>query len=191
MRPGLRRRLSLAPVALAMVVATTIAACGTSVTASPTAPSATPTPSAGEPGPTATSGPTTAGPTPVPTVGAGTPAPTRPGQTDTAWGRIWDALPETFPSYPGASPTEVAEGPASATLSLGANPGDPAEVASFYRTALAGAGFDAVDSSGPMEDGSYQVNATAAAGCAAQVTVAPLGTDTVITILYGAACPFA
>ena len=57
--------------------------------------------------------------------------------------------------------------------------------------ALAAAGFDPVATSGPMEDGSYEVDASGPAGCAARVTVARLGTDTVITILYGAACPFA
>jgi len=174
-------------VTIVAVVAATLAACGPSVTASPNSPTASPTasPVATEIGPTATTEPT-----PVPTVSGATPTPSPPSQSDTDRGRIWDALPASFPTYPGASPTEVGQGPASATLSLTSNPTEPAEVVAYYQTALTTAGFDPVVTSGPMEDGSYQVEASGPAGCAAWVTVARLGTDTVITILYGAECPF-
>ena len=39
------------------------------------------------------------------------------GQTDTDWGRIWDAVPADFPIYPGATPAEeAATGLVSATF---------------------------------------------------------------------------
>ena len=37
-------------------------------------------------------------------------------QTETDWGRIWDALPAGFPVIPGATPDEEAAGPASAVF---------------------------------------------------------------------------
>ncbi|MEW5992464.1 MAG: hypothetical protein AB1736_14135 [Chloroflexota bacterium] len=142
-----------------------------------------------DPSPTGTPAVATAspGPTAVPTDVGVTPRPTAPSQTDTEWGRIWDALPATFPSFPGASPTETGEGPASAILDAGTV--EPAEVAGFYQDALESAGFT-VSGSGPFEDGSFQLEATAAAGCATRITIAPLGGATLITILYGALCPF-
>jgi len=127
-------------------------------------------------------------PTPVPTDPDATPAATIPTQTDTDWGRIWDGLPTTFPAYPGARPTETGEGPASAILDAGAV--EPAEVAAFYESALEVEGLGVVSSSGPREDGSWEVEAVGDAGCGIRVTVTPLGGSTVVTILYGAACRF-
>ena len=138
------------------------------------------------PGPTASATPDL---TPVLTDPGATPGPTLPGHTDTAWGRIWDALPITFPTWPGARPTETGEGPASAILDAGA--AEPAAVASFYESALGAAGFSTVSMSGPREDGSREIEATAGeAGCHARITVTPLGGTTIITILFGADCPF-
>jgi hypothetical protein len=111
------------------------------------------------------------------------------GQTDTDWGRIWDAIPVGFPVYAGSTPSdEVATGPASATLVAD---GDvAAAVATWMAERLVSTGAAArTDTSGPMEDGSYVVAATGDAACQIQVTVAPLGSLTTITILYGASCP--
>ncbi len=44
---------------------------------------------------------------------------------------------------------------------------------------------------GPYEDGGFVIDATGPArGCRVQVSLAKMGTATVATILFGAACPF-
>jgi hypothetical protein len=146
------------------------------------------------PGATTASSPTapasaTATPTPVPGTSIA-PGATQPGQTDTAWGRIWDALPTGFPSFAGAEPTETGAAPASATLDVPTSAGTIADVVAFYRSALEAAGYS-VSVDGPLENGSYTIDATGTAGCAAQVSVEPLGSSITVTVLYGAACPFA
>lgn len=117
-----------------------------------------------------------------------TPAPTPPGQTDTDWGRIWDALPAGFPTYPGAHSAETGAGPASAILDAGAAPA--ADVATFYQSALEGAGYSTVARSGPSEDGSWEVVSAGGSGCLLQMTASPLGGSTFVTIFFGAECPF-
>lgn len=153
--------------------------CGPNVkTPSPTAvaPSSTPgaTPS---PGPTA-----------IPTDAGTSPRPSVPGQTGTEWGRIWDALPEAFPAYPGAGPTETGEGPASAVLDVGDT--EPAEVAAYYVAALEVAGYSTLARSDPREDGSIEIEWAGEASCRIRATVTPLGGTTIVAILYGADCPF-
>lgn len=153
-----------------------LAACGpTVVTSNPSAAL-----------PTATA-PTTM-PTPVPTDPGTTARPSPPTQTDTEWGRIWDALPEAFPRYPGANPTETGEGPASAILDVG--DAEPAGVATFYQSALEGATYSTLSMSGPREDGSWEIESAGEATCRTRTTIAPLGGSTIVTILFGAACPF-
>jgi len=111
------------------------------------------------------------------------------GQTDTEWGRIWDTLPSNFPEIPGAHPAEeAATGPASATLAIEGN------VSRLVATALVGLlaknGYPTAGLGAPLEDGSYTLEATGAApGCKVQATVKPMGGETFVTILYGAACP--
>lgn len=146
-------------------------------------PTSTPTPTQ------ATSPGATPGLTFLPTDPGTTPAATPPGQTDTDWGRIWDGLPDGFPRYPGAHPTVTGEGPASATLDVGA--ADPAAVMDFYRTALQGAGWIIVGVSGPREDGSFELaTIDVHPACQVRVTVAPLGGSTIVAVLYGTGCPF-
>lgn len=111
------------------------------------------------------------------------------GQTDTEWGRIWDTLPSSFPAIPGARPSdEVSAAPASATLVID---GDVARlVAAALVTQLAGAGFPTAGLGTPLEGGTYVLDATGpTADCKLQVTIQPMGGETVVTILYGAACP--
>ena len=110
------------------------------------------------------------------------------GQTDTAWGRIWDALPSGFPRYPGATPADdAAEEPASAIYALPS--GDPAEIASWLQTGLETATYSTEALSGPLEDGSYVLDSVGEPGCRIQTKVAPLGSLILVTVLYGAACP--
>lgn len=157
---------------LATTVAFALAACGSTT---PTAPNATPRP------------------TPSPAVSAlptltGSAAPVA-GQTDTAWGRIWDSLPTGFPTYPGSTPSEEAStGPASATLAV--QGADAKTIATALRSQLEAAGYTTEGLNGPAEDGGYVLESTGTtAGCKVQATVAPLGGLTIVTILYGADCP--
>jgi len=159
---------------VALIVATlSIAACGSTASSDPSKS-------------TAQAAPSSAG------ASAGSPAQSgasAAGQTDTEWGRIWDTLPSNFPQIPGAHPSEeAATGPASATLVIEGN------VSRLVANALVGLlsknGFPTAGLGTPLEDGSYTLEATGAApGCKVQATVKPLGGETFVTILYGAACP--
>jgi hypothetical protein len=111
------------------------------------------------------------------------------GQTDTDWGRIWDSLPAGFPTYPGSTPAEeAASGPASAVLVV---QGVAAKtVADWMQSKLEAATYSTDALSGPLEDGSYVLDSAGPApGCRVQVSVAPLGGLTVVTVRYGASCP--
>lgn len=147
------------------------AACGTPVTPAPATP----------PVPT---------PTPATTPPPGGPSP-NPGQpttqTDTPWGRIWDALPTSFPLPAGAQPTQTGDGPASAILDV---PGDASSTMNHLQSALELAGFRTESLSGPLEDGGFILETFADGACRVQARVAPLGGTTILTVLYGAACPF-
>ena len=156
-----------------VAVALVIAACGSTASSDPSSSVVQPVPS-------------TAGSSVAPPAQSGAAA---AGQTDTEWGRIWDTLPSTFPAIPGARPSEeAAPGPASATLVLEGN------VARLVATALvdllAKSGFPTAGLGTPLEDGSYTLDAIGSApGCMVQATVKPMGGETFVTILYGAACP--
>ncbi len=119
-----------------------------------------------------------------------TPGPSLPSQSDTAWGRIWDALPPWFPIPPGATPTETGTGPTTAELALlsGSNARD---AALFFHTEFQKASFPTVNLDGPLEDGSFVVSVPGVpGGCQIEVRVVPKGTGVVARVLYGAGCPF-
>lgn len=168
------RRLAPAWLAIALVVA----ACGTgTASTAPTesggassATSVPPAPSAGEPS-------------------AGASLAPQAGQTDTDWGRIWDTLPSGFPTVNGATPgDETATGPATANLVVDGV--DAKGITNQLETLLKQAGYTTAALSGPLENGGYvlQMNGSAA-GCQLQMTAAPTGSLTTLTILYGAGCP--
>lgn len=114
--------------------------------------------------------------------------PSLPSQTDTEWGRIWDAVPSSFPVVTGAVPaTDAGDGATSALLALVAP--DAMVIAAFYRDALEAMGM-VVSTDGPLEDGSVTVSGTDGYGCAVQVAVKPAGSTNLISVLYGAGCPF-
>lgn len=172
------RRQAVVVAALGLAVALALGACTAGSTGSAGVSSPEP----------ASPSPTIVGPTDVPTDPGASPAATLPGQSDTAWGRIWDAVPATFPTYPGQRPTETGEGPASAVLDVG--DADPAEVASFYRSAFEFAGYATLASDGPREDGSFEIESTGETTCRILTTITPMGGSTIVTILYRSDCPF-
>lgn len=111
------------------------------------------------------------------------------GQTDTDWGRIWDVLPAGFPAYPGSTPAEeAASGPVSAILVVQGV--DAKTVAAWIQSKLEQATYSTQALSGPLEDGSYVLESTGSSpGCRVQVSVAPLGGLTTVSVRYGARCP--
>jgi hypothetical protein len=180
--PHRLRRLILAGALLAIPVL--VVAC-TDAGASPTgAPgSASSPPSA----PTASASPAAsparpAAPTPSPS-----PVASKPTQSETSWGRIWDAVPPGFPVPAGGTPAQ-ADAPVSAAYDVDT----PAEaVATALQQAMETAGYSTEALSGPLEDGSRVLDSTGEpAGCRVQTTIAPLGSLTRVTVLYGAGCPF-
>jgi hypothetical protein len=126
--------------------------------------------------------------TPVPGASGGSlpPPVSVPSTTMTEFGEIWDALPPSFPTLPGAIPTAV-QGPTSAAFALGTD----AETAS--RTVAAGLQAQGwtVDVGSPLEDGTVVLDATGpATGCKAEVRFTPLSGTVTMSVLYGAECPF-
>lgn len=161
-------------------------ACGSNESPTPTgpatlAPSATPAGGTASPatsgGPGASSSP---GTTAAPSVGQ--------TETDTDIGTIWDALPPGFPAYPGSTPTETGEGPVSGQFAV---PADVATVATFLQAGMEGAGFSTDALSGPFEDGSMTLESSNPefGDCRVRTTIAPAGGTTLVTVLYGSACP--
>ena len=147
-----------------------------------------PTPSSGTPGATAEASPAL---TPVPggtTQPSGPVEPAPPTQTDTEWGRSWDALPPSFPVPPEAIPAEAFEGPASAAFAIGAS-GE--QTADQLVSGLVSAGYSIEGRSQPLEDGSIVIDAIGAdPACRVQVRVTPLSGTTRIVVMFGAGCPF-
>ena len=119
---------------------------------------------------------------------SGPPATPASGQTETDWGRIWDALPATFPIYPGATPAAEAEtGAVSGTFAV---PGaDTRTIATWMKAELERAAYRTEGLTGPFEDGSFVLESVGAAGCRVESAVAPLGGLTTVSVRYGAACP--
>jgi len=116
-----------------------------------------------------------------------TPGASLPSQTDTEWGRIWDALPPWFPIPEGAKRTETGEEAFSAELLLRA--GSTAEAAAeFFRARFQAAGFASVDVDGPIEDGGFVVSVPG--DCQIEVRIAQRGDSAVASVRYGARCPF-
>jgi hypothetical protein len=132
-------------------------------------------------------------PSPPAASSAATPTPSSPPatmtQSETEWGRIWDGLPKSFPTIPGATLSEEAgsDGPVSATFSV---PGsDPAEIAGLLQTELEIATYSTEALSGPLEDGSFVIDSVGEGDCRIETSVRPAGDTILVAVRYGAACP--
>ncbi|HEU5205061.1 MAG TPA: hypothetical protein VFU17_12260 [Candidatus Limnocylindrales bacterium] len=140
----------------------------------------------------ATPSPATLGPSPAATEARATetaPSTARPAvtQSDTAWGRIWDALPRTFPVYPGAVETEL-DAPVSAAFTAG--DANPDEIVTWMQQQLELATYSTEALSGPLEDGGFVIDSVGDAGCRIETTVTPAGGLTLVSVRFGADCPF-
>ena len=180
MRPSNRRPASLA--LLGAALALLVGACAGSTTSPAASPGTSATPAA-----TASQA---AGPSLTPVPGGASTAPATPEPslttTETAWGTIVDSVPGDFPVYPDATVTDAAGGPVSGAWAVQATAGT---VATWYRQALAAAGYSSNDLSGPLEDGSYTVDTKSdLPECRIQTTARPQGDITLITVLFGAGC---
>ena len=171
--------------AIGVLAGIALSGCAGQTDVTPTTSAATPlplttpaetAPVATEPLPTAVPGGETIDPQPLP--------PTI-STTQTDWGEILDAVPPTFPMYPGATATEPTDGPASLAL---LTPAATDAVATWYRDMLAAQGY-AVDLSAAVEDGSRILDvASDLPECRIQMAFRPTAGSTMISVLYGAGC---
>jgi hypothetical protein len=108
-----------------------------------------------------------------------------------AWGAAWDALPPGFPVPAGATPADPgdpSDGPVSGAFVVD---GAPDDVAEAVQNGLTAAGYSTEALSGPFEDGSLVIDSVGPdPACRVQTQVRPLGGTTMITVLFGAACPW-
>jgi hypothetical protein len=129
--------------------------------------------------------------TPVPGGSTGASSPSASvSQTDTQTevGRIWDALPKSFPRIAGAVPIETGSGPTTGTFAVGT---DLASAVATIRAGLTGLGYN-VDVGSPLEDGTVVLDAGGGGEpeCRIEVRFTPLSGTITMAVLYGAACPF-
>ena len=127
--------------------------------------------------------------TPVPGAPSSAPPTPLPSTTNAEFGRVWDALPPSWPEMPGQSESEIASG-ASAGLNVN---GAPVALAKLLATELERRGWH-VDVGSPLEDGTVVVDAThAPAGCKVEARFsgdAAASDPGTLIVYYGAACPF-
>ena len=123
--------------------------------------------------------------TPVETEGP----PTPPGQSNSAFGLIWNSVPDSFPVPIDAAEADPLQGPVSGAWSVPVADVNAPALAGFYRDALDELGW-AVAVDGPLEDGSYTVASMNGQGCETLTTILPRGDASLITTLFGAGCPF-
>ena len=117
---------------------------------------------------------------------ASPPAPTPVSTTQTAWGAIVDAVPDSFPVYPGA---QIADPPAEPVSAAYLSSDGVDAIAAWYRTTLESLGFSTMSLSSVLEDGSRVLDIQGdLPECRIQETFRPEGGSTMITVLYGAGC---
>jgi hypothetical protein len=119
-----------------------------------------------------------------PVVGASVGLPTT---TKTDFGTIFDALPPSFPKLPGEEPATTGSGASSGSFAV--NVGASAASAAI-KSGLEALGWT-VDVGSPLEDGSVVLEGSrGTSGCKAEVRFTPVSGTVIMTVLYGASCPF-
>jgi hypothetical protein len=109
-----------------------------------------------------------------------------PTTTDTEFGKIFDSLPPSFPKLLGQEPSETGAGPTSGSFAARMSVGDARKV---IEVSLVAQGWTVAVGS-PLEDGTVVLEATAQAGCKAEVRFTPVSGTVIMSVLYGASCPF-
>ncbi|TMF33629.1 MAG: hypothetical protein E6I26_13850 [Chloroflexi bacterium] len=173
-----RRPAALPLVSITAAILAILSACGPAATPAPTAtpspaPSLTPVPG-GPSGPAASPvlGPTAGPPTTTEVQG---------------FGQIFDSLPPSFPKLLGATPAETGMGPTSGAFAADM---EPKTASDLILMLLRSAGWS-VETGSPLEDGTVVLDAThEPAGCKAQVRFTPVSGSLIMSVLYGASCPF-
>lgn len=174
----MRRLRTIAPVIASLTLVLAACDAGTAATSPPTgAPTASPVATAT---PTAEPSPDE----PLPSIPLASP----PSQTDTDWGRIWDALPDAFPRYPGGTTADDATAEPVSAAYLVPVP-DAAVIADWMQTNLERATYSTEGLSGPLEDGSFVIDSVGGGDCRVQTIITPFDEMTLVTVRYGAACP--
>lgn len=170
-----RRAVPPAVPILAPILVIVLVACGNAATGSTSA------------GPTARPG---SNPTPVPggpaspIVAASTRLPTT---TNTGFGKIFDALPPSFPKLPGAEPADTGSGPTSGSFAANLSVTDARKI---IEVALIAQGWTVAVGS-PLEDGTVVLEAIGATpACKTEVRFTPTSGTVRMAVLYGASCPF-
>jgi hypothetical protein len=178
---ALRRRAAdpLVPI-LAIALAVALVACGPDAAIGPTA-----TPKAGSSSAAAPSLTAVPGGHASPVVGATVGPPTT--TTVVGFGKIDDSLPASFPKLAGQEPADTGAG---ATSGMFVVNGTPAVLSTALKTALGAQGWS-VDVGSPLEDWTVVLEAThAPAGCKTEVRFTPVSGTVMMSVLYGASCPF-
>ena len=116
--------------------------------------------------------------------------PNLPPTSETEWGTIWNEIPPSYPVPDGAKIADPDHGPVSAAFTVATNVAAPRAIGEFYRDALEEDGFGGTGLDGPLEDGSFTVWSSNGYGCDSLVTILPRGAESLVTILFGAGCPF-
>lgn len=110
-----------------------------------------------------------------------------PTTTNTEFGKIFDALPPSFPKLPGEEPADTGSGPTSGSFAANLSVTDARKL---IEVALIAQGWTVVVGS-PLEDGTVVLEATGAEpACKTEVRLAPTSGTVTMAVLYGASCPF-
>jgi hypothetical protein len=110
-----------------------------------------------------------------------------PTTTDTEFGRIYDSLPPSFPTLPGQEPAATGAGPTSGSFAVNLSVADARRI---IEVSLVSAGWT-VSVGSPLEDGTVVLDAMrGTAGCKTEVRFAPVSGTVIMSVLYGASCPF-
>ncbi len=112
---------------------------------------------------------------------------TLPTTTDTEFGTIFDSLPSTFPTLPGQEPADRGAGPTSGSFAANMSVTDARKLMEVQMIAQ---GWKIVVGS-PLEDGTVVLEASGGkATCKTEVRFTPTSGTVVMSVLYGASCPF-